>query len=46
MKSALMLRAHEAMNGAIGQDNLPTDLANAFMAEKKSGPPPTRPVSH
>jgi phospholipase C len=35
VKSALMLRAHEAMTGAIAQGNLATDRADAFMTEKR-----------
>ena len=48
VKTALMLRAHEAMGGAFAQGKLATDRADAFMAEKRSAPaatPPTPPVS-
>jgi phospholipase C len=48
VKQQLMLRAHQAMNGAIAQGNLATDRADAFMAEKLSSgqaaaPPPANP---
>jgi phospholipase C len=36
LKQQLMLRAHEAMNGAIAQGDLASDRADAFMAEKRS----------
>ena len=35
MKSALMLRAHEATNGAIAQRNLATARADAFIADRR-----------
>jgi phospholipase C len=38
VKQALMLRAHEAMGGAIAQGNLATDRVDAFMAEKRQNP--------
>jgi hypothetical protein len=38
LKQQLMLRAHEAMGGAIAQGNLATDRADAFMAEKRQKP--------
>jgi len=34
-KTALMLRAHEAMNGAFAQGNLATDRLNAYIADKQ-----------
>lgn len=45
VKQQLMLRAHEAMGGAIAQGKLATDRVDAFMAEKQTAsaapPPPT-----
>lgn len=35
VKQELMLRAHEAMTGAIAQGDLATDRADAFMSEKR-----------
>ena len=47
VKTDLMLRAHEAMNGSIAQGKLATDRVDAFMAEKRSSPttvaPPGQP---
>jgi phospholipase C len=39
VKQQLMLRAHEAMTGAIAQGNLATDRVKAFMAEKLAAGP-------
>jgi phospholipase C len=47
VKTDLMLRAHEAMNGSIAQGKLATDRVDAFMAGKRSSPttvaPPGQP---
>jgi len=42
-KTALMLRAHEAMEGAITQGNLATARVDAYMEEKRSAMPPPAP---
>ena len=36
VKTTLMTRAHEAMDGAIAQGNLATDRLDAYMAEKQA----------
>jgi phospholipase C len=38
VKTALMLRAHEGMDGAIAQGRLATDRLNAFIANKRKTP--------
>ena len=35
VRTGLMLRAHQAMDGAIAQGNLATDRADAFLADKR-----------
>ena len=39
VRAALMVRAHEAMGGAIAQGKLATDRLNAFMADKRAAEP-------
>ena len=45
VRTGLMLRAHEAMGGAIAQGNLATARANAFITEKQAQQATAKPAA-